>query len=201
MQRFSQKLNENMIINPFIIKGKIPEAYFCDRDVETSVLTNVEAILRTHIQHCTNADFVFAGSERHILSEMFNAPSCPFYASTTSMSLDAISMDMYAEFVTTNFEEFDKDIESEWDFCNRLSLLSQKPKEVLFAIAREGKSQKVTSAEFIRKHKLLSASSVQSAIKQLLDEDWITYSVNSNGRKQYSLSDTFLSLWIKQHYC
>lgn len=33
---------------------------------------NVEATLRTYIQRCRNAVFVFSGSERHLLSEMFS---------------------------------------------------------------------------------------------------------------------------------
>ena len=73
---------------------------------------NIEAILRTHIQHCKNADFIFAGSERHILEEMFNLPSRPFYASTANMSLDAIAMDVYTDFVIEHFREYNKQIES-----------------------------------------------------------------------------------------
>ena len=33
---------------------------------------NVEALLRSHIQHMRNARFIFSGSERHLLEEMFN---------------------------------------------------------------------------------------------------------------------------------
>lgn len=32
---------------------------------------NVETLLRTHIQNCSNANFVFAGSQRRIMSEIF----------------------------------------------------------------------------------------------------------------------------------
>jgi len=47
---------------------------------------NVEAILRTYIQHCSNANFVFSGSERHLLAEMFSSPARPFYASTSTLT-------------------------------------------------------------------------------------------------------------------
>lgn len=35
---------------------------------------NVEAMLRTHIQHCTNAKFIYAGSQRHMMGEIFSTP-------------------------------------------------------------------------------------------------------------------------------
>lgn len=211
---------------------------------------NIEAILRTHIQHCTNADFIFAGSERHILEEMFNLPSRPFYASTANMNLEAISQDIYTEFVLTHFQEFNKHIEAtsveyvyrmfdgntycmqkvmnvafamteenelctqaiveqaindilsenERNYKNRLSLLTPKPKELLIAIAKEGKASRVTSGDFVRRYHLTSSSSVQSALKQLLADDWITYTANEQGQKQYLLSDPFLSRWVQQNF-
>lgn len=211
---------------------------------------NIEAILRTHIQHCTNADFIFAGSERHILEEMFNLPSRPFYASTANMNLEAISQDIYTEFVLAHFQEFNKNIEAtsveyvyrmfdgntycmqkvmnvafamteenelctqaiveqaindilsenERNYKNRLSLLTPKPKELLIAIAKEGKASRVTSGDFVRRYHLTSSSSVQSALKQLLADDWITYTANEQGQKQYLLSDPFLSRWVQQNF-
>lgn len=211
---------------------------------------NIEAILRTHIQHCTNADFIFAGSERHILEEMFNLPSRPFYASTANMNLEAISQDIYTEFVLAHFQEFNKHIEAtsveyvyrmfdgntycmqkvmnvafamteenelctqaiveqaindilsenERNYKNRLSLLTPKPKELLIAIAKEGKASRVTSGDFVRRYHLTSSSSVQSALKQLLADDWITYTANEQGQKQYLLSDPFLSRWVQQNF-
>ena len=46
---------------------------------------NVEALLRTKIQKCHHAQFIFSGSKRHVMSNMFNTPSKPFYQSTISM--------------------------------------------------------------------------------------------------------------------
>ena len=48
---------------------------------------NVEALLRTYIQHCNNATFIFAGSQRHIIQNMFASASKPFYNSSSIMSL------------------------------------------------------------------------------------------------------------------
>jgi AAA+ ATPase superfamily predicted ATPase len=42
---------------------------------------NVEALLRTYIQNCNNAWFIFSGSKRHMMGEMFTSPARPFYQS------------------------------------------------------------------------------------------------------------------------
>ena len=54
---------------------------------------NVEAALRTHIQRCLNATFIFAGSKRHMMGEIFTSPSRPFYQSVITMGLSPISTD------------------------------------------------------------------------------------------------------------
>lgn len=64
---------------------------------------NIEAVLRSYIQKCNNANFIFSGSERHLLSEMFHSPSRPFYASTSTMRLEAIDKNKYAEFAMSHF--------------------------------------------------------------------------------------------------
>ena len=53
-------------------------------------------------------------------------------------------------------------------YSEKLSRLSLPQKELLYAIANEGRAQKITSGAFIRKHQLSSTSSVQQAIKKLL---------------------------------
>ena len=74
---------------------------------------NVEAILRTHIQRCTNTRFIYAGSQRHMMAAIFVSPSRPFYQSTTLMSLDPIDMARYVAFAQGLFREYGKDITSD----------------------------------------------------------------------------------------
>lgn len=59
---------------------------------------NVEALLRTHIQQCNNARFIFSGSKQHLLSDMFSSPKRPFYRSTEKMGLDILDKNRYYEF-------------------------------------------------------------------------------------------------------
>lgn len=74
---------------------------------------NVEATLRTYIQRCINATFVFAGSKRHLMGEIFTSPSRPFYQSVLIMNLNPISVDKYTAFAQQLFRLYGKTIEPE----------------------------------------------------------------------------------------
>lgn len=80
---------------------------------------NVEAILRSRIQLLSNATFIFAGSERSILQEMFASSKRPFYLSADFLHLGPINEDVYVEFAQRLFSEREKQIEEEairWTF-------------------------------------------------------------------------------------
>ena len=74
---------------------------------------NIEAALRTHVQRCRQATFLFAGSKRHLMSEIFTSPSRPFYQSVITMGLSPISLEKYSEFAIQKFHEYGKDVEPE----------------------------------------------------------------------------------------
>ena len=71
---------------------------------------NVEALLRTHIQKMSNCRFVFAGSDRHTLENMFNSPAKPFYNSVEQMYLDCIDRQVYVGFMRKCFEESGRNV-------------------------------------------------------------------------------------------
>lgn len=206
---------------------------------------NIEALLRTHIQSLSNANFIFAGSERHIIQEMFSSSARPFYNSADFLELKAIPTDIYTPFVVDLFERYGKHIDHSdvefvynlfkghtyymqksfneafantpsGDFCKMdiiresiknmiashdiifreiLSNVPEKQKSLLYAIAFEGEVAHITSADFIKRHSLLSASSVQSAAKKLIDKDLIKAEDGV-----YTLQDKLFALWIKQIY-
>ena len=206
---------------------------------------NVEALLRTKIQQCKQTLFVFAGSKRHLMSNMFNSSSKPFYQSAICMGLDPIPLDTYAEFATHLFELRGKHVSKDlitkvyqqfngctWfvqmmmnelfaltshdELCNidklelaeqnvimaqessykdLLAHLAPKQKFILQAIAREGTAKNVTSAAFIKRYNLPSASSVQSAIKGLLKNDIITQEEDG-----YRIYDYFFATWLAKDY-
>lgn len=202
---------------------------------------NVEAILRTHIQHSSNCNFIFSGSQRHILSEMFVNSARPFFNSATFMHLEPIPREVYSDFIGEKFEEKGKiipetlayEIYDRFDghtyyvqlVCNEafnltpvagecngeiigkaydkildtysvvyreiLSQLSEKQKELLYAIAMEGKVEGMTSEYFLHRYSLSSASSVQSAAKTLLHREILTREEN-----KYWIADRFLQMWL-----
>lgn len=206
---------------------------------------NVEALLRTYVQHSSNCIFIFAGSEYHIMQEMFLSASRPFYNSTDIMELRPIDIDTYIDFVTewmkkggrnisadiiakvyrlfrgntyglqrtfnqvysitasgnvvdedTVVKAIDEVIDGKAPlFSEQLSLIPDKQKQLLYAIASEGEASGITSNAFIARHKLASASSNQHAAKQLTASGIIT-KLNGN----YSVCEQFFDLWINRLY-
>ena len=64
---------------------------------------NVEATLRTHIQKMNNCLFIYAGSNRHVLENMFNSAAKPFYNSAEQIYLDCIPKAIYTGFAAEQF--------------------------------------------------------------------------------------------------
>ena len=74
---------------------------------------NVEEILRTLIQKLSNANFVFSGSRRRLMEEMFFSSKLPFYQSAKPLRLEAIDKDVYFDFASRHFQNAGKAISSE----------------------------------------------------------------------------------------
>ena len=74
---------------------------------------NVTALLRSHVQKCRNARFIFAGSNRRMMDILFNSPSEPFYMSCSPLYLDAIDKGKYWVFAKGHFEDADRIIDKE----------------------------------------------------------------------------------------
>lgn len=64
----------------------------------------IEALLRSYVQFAPNVHFVFSGSKRHLMSQIFYSPERPFYQSTVSMGLDPLHEDIYYDFARRFFE-------------------------------------------------------------------------------------------------
>ena len=207
---------------------------------------NVEAALRTHIQHCLNATFLFSGSKRHLMSEMFMSPARPFYQSVITMGLHPIPEEKYTVFAEQMFRQYGKtlnegvvnEVYSRFDgvtFCLQrvmnvlflmtgkgehctvdmidgavnyildlssehyemlYSQMSEKQRGVFLAIASEGRVKGVAGGKFVHKYRLPSVSSVVSAVKGLLEKDFVT-----KENETYYIYDHFFRLWLeKRHY-
>lgn len=71
---------------------------------------NVEATLRTYIQRCNKARFIFSGSQRSMMSEMFASAARPFYQSVSIFNLNTIPEEKYREFIQGHFKNAGKQI-------------------------------------------------------------------------------------------
>lgn len=205
---------------------------------------NIEAELRTQIQRCPHANFIFAGSQRHLMSEMFLSPSRPFYQSVVPMGLNAIPVERYKAFAEPLFEKggnrhlmpgvveevykrfmgvtanlqrimnilymqtpagdtctldmvepaIDSYLQMSSDaYETLLRQMPEKQRNVFLAIAAEGRVKSIAGGQFARKYRLPSVSSVVSAVKGLLEKDFIT---QSDG--EYYVYDHFFLLWLKK---
>lgn len=79
-------------------------------------------------------------------------------------------------------------------FEETLSLLPERQKEVIYAIAKEGKAKEVTSSFFVRKHTLKPSSTVQPILRQLLEKEFIT-----RENDVYIVYDRFLDYGLRRN--
>ena len=70
----------------------------------------MEALLRTYIQPLKNVQFIFSGSKKHMIAEMFTAENAPFYESASVYSIDKIDRKVYAKFIEQQFKAQKKSI-------------------------------------------------------------------------------------------
>ena len=74
---------------------------------------NIEALLRGRIQKLVNTHFIFAGSERRLMNEMFFSDKRPFFQSATLLQLEPIDLDVYTDFAVSQFKAAEKHIDPE----------------------------------------------------------------------------------------
>lgn len=74
---------------------------------------NIEHVLRTIIQSYPAVHFIFSGSSRHMLENMFMSAGKPFYRSTELMYLERIDPSEYRKFIINNFEKEGTTIDNE----------------------------------------------------------------------------------------
>ncbi|MBQ8487282.1 MAG: ATP-binding protein [Prevotella sp.] len=133
---------------------------------------NVEALLRTKIQTCKRAQFVFSGSKRHMMSNMFNSPSKPFYQSAISMGLSPIPMEVYTDFAIGLFNEngrhIDRDvIETVWQKFDGYTWFVQMMMNELFALTPPGSTCHQDTVDEARRHVIMSQ---ENSYKDLLSQ-------------------------------
>ena len=74
---------------------------------------NMEAMLRTYMQRCNNVTFIFSGSRKHLMTDIFTNARKPFYSSTSFVSIDKISEQSYSDFISKQFSAHKRKITEE----------------------------------------------------------------------------------------
>ena len=103
---------------------------------------SMEALLRTYIQPLINVRFIFSGSRKHVMADMFTSEKSPFYESAAPYSLDKIDREVYAKFITEQFKKQKKSITMEavdyildWTRCH--TFYTQSLCNRVFSAAKE----------------------------------------------------------------
>ncbi len=207
--------------------------------------TNTEAFIRSLVQQCSRTSFIFCGSKRHTMTDIFYSPAKPFFQSVINQSLKPIPMDTYTGFASRMFsirgkildkmaaekvyKMFDgctwymqmmmnemfaltkegmtctaEYIDFAWDniimaqedrYQAILYGLAPKQKQLLYAIAKDKAVEGITSSDFVKRHRLVSASSVQAALKPLLKNDIVTCEEGC-----YRIYDYFFADYLAKKY-
>lgn len=80
-------------------------------------------------------------------------------------------------------------------FQEQMSAMPDAQKKLLIAIAKDGKSDKVTSIAFCRKHAMKSPSTVQSALRVLHEKGVLRKEGDS-----FSVANRLLEIWVNMEY-
>ena len=74
--------------------------------------TGIEALIRSYIQFLPNVYFIFAGSQYHVLEQMFSSVNRPFFQSTQMMHLGPLDETKYQKFANEFFKNQGREISS-----------------------------------------------------------------------------------------
>lgn len=73
----------------------------------------IEGLLRSYIQFIPNVHFIFAGSKKHLMDEIFSSPKRPFFQMTQKMTLGSISKEKYCVFAQEFFRQKNKNLDAD----------------------------------------------------------------------------------------
>ena len=109
---------------------------------------NIEAALRTYVQYCSNAKFVFSGSRQHLMGSMFTSPARPFYQSVTIYGLRRIPLEKYVSFCQFHFKDRGKTVDADvveqlYEWFDGVTYYIQKVMNELFSRTSVGETCRV----------------------------------------------------------
>lgn len=112
----NQELKSLEELFKFLNQLDIPILFAIDEFQEIKKYDNdvpFEGKLRSLTQQSNNIIFLFSGSEHHLLNEIFNEYSMPFYQSTRMVSIGKIERNDYYKFIAGKLKKAKKEINPE----------------------------------------------------------------------------------------
>jgi len=198
------------------------------------------ALMRSVFQEQTDVAHVYAGSRRHMMSQIFNDENAPFWRSAKQLELGVIAPDVFGPFVAERFKATGRRVggktlarlleithahpygtqelayalwevtldggtgrSDELDEALRRVLASENAhfariwedaprgqRTLLEALARDP-GRPPLSAEYRRAHNLAAPSSIQTALRALVDDEIV-----AGFERGYRIAEPFLREWI-----
>lgn len=100
-------------VNAYVIKNKLKAVVVFDEFQQIGQLEQahrIEGIIRSHIQQHKRISYIFMGSKKHLILNLFSDPSRPLYGIGKMFPLDKISSVHLSEFIFGLFQKTDKPI-------------------------------------------------------------------------------------------
>ena len=106
---------------------------------------NTEVTIRSHLQKCKNSTFIFSGSQRNLMQNIFLSTTRPFYQNVNLINLKPINREAYIDFVINHFEKEGKNIDemsvaAVYDLFEGHTWYMQSVFNELFAITKRGET-------------------------------------------------------------
>lgn len=161
---------------------------------------NMEALLRTYIQQTHNLSFIFCGSKKHMMADIFANEKKPFYNSTTFVSLDKISEESYSTFIRRLFNERQRSITDEalqfiLDWTRRHTYYTQQLCHTVYA--NESKSITINDVKIACEELMKQGEAVYLQYRQMLTDKQWSYLIAI--AKEGSVQQITASAFLKDH--
>ncbi|MCU0289058.1 MAG: ATP-binding protein [Acidobacteria bacterium] len=205
----------------------------------------IERTLRSVIQNHRVISYVFMGSKKHLIYDMFNNPGRPFFKSSAHFPLEKIAPAVFSDFIRDKFKKTAMEIDADtamyivnitrshphytqllahtiWEsrcggnageintadvdhavvrildreetaFTNLWDNLTLQQKRLLLSLSLKKDTDKLFSADHIRRFNLSSIGTVQRGIKSLLNKGIIDKEGDN-----IEIDDVFFKLWLSK---
>ncbi len=164
---------------------------------------NVEALLRSHLEKLSNANFVFSGSQRRLMEEMFFSEKRPFFMSARSILLKPIPFDVYKDFACGHFLSAGKRIDEDavrlvYDTFMGVTLYLQRIMKDAYNLALQGERCGVEAVrKLIEDYVLECEPRLREQLAFVSDtQKELLYAVSEEGQPVKSIT---ASPFIKRH--